>query len=202
MEDKRKRSEPELALSLKSPTDNQDELPVNRRKVPLTLDQAIDFELNKPGRNVDSDVDLKKLRRTVSNRLSAQRSRIKKTEYITELEKKVKDLQDTIAYLSPEIENYKEKQTMLRMQRKYLQEQLDSFTDRSKLRTVQIEEMKLELRRLKELAKAQEEHYNMQLGQTSNYFYQSEMELQQAAAGIDQYLNLDVMNFYPPKNEM
>lgn len=63
MEDKRKRSEPELALSLKSPTDNQDELSVNRRKVPLTLDQAIDFELNKLGRNVDSDVDLKKLRR-------------------------------------------------------------------------------------------------------------------------------------------
>nr|XP_009783967.1 PREDICTED: basic leucine zipper 19 [Nicotiana sylvestris]XP_016471095.1 PREDICTED: basic leucine zipper 19-like [Nicotiana tabacum] len=199
MEDKRKRSEPELALSLKSPTDNQDELSVNRRKVPLTLDQAIDFELNKLGRNVDSDVDLKKLRRTVSNRLSAQRSRIKKTEYITELEKKVKDLQDTIAYLSPEIENYKEKQSMLRMQRKYLQEQLDTFTDRSKLRTVQIEEMKLELRRLKELAKAQEEHYNMQLGQTTNYFYLSEMEQQ---AGIDQYLNLDAMNFYPPKNEM
>ncbi|XP_059302658.1 transcription factor HY5-like [Lycium ferocissimum] len=86
MAEKGKTPEPDLDLSLKSPADPEE--PSNKV---LSLDEAIDFEL-KHG-YVDSSVDLKKLKRTISNRLSAQRTYIKRNEYIAELEKKVKDLE-------------------------------------------------------------------------------------------------------------
>ncbi|KAK4375699.1 hypothetical protein RND71_006376 [Anisodus tanguticus] len=69
---------------------------------------------------------------------------------------------------------------------------------------VQIKENKLELRRLKELQKARKKKHNSYLfaieRQSSNSYDESEsaagMDMDQ---GIDQYLNLDTMNFYPPK---
>ncbi|XP_059302657.1 basic leucine zipper 34-like [Lycium ferocissimum] len=197
MDEKRKRSEPDLNLSLKSSVDQEE--PSNKV---LTLDEAIDFEL-KQG-NVDPNVDLKKLRRTISNRLSAQRARNKRTEYIAELEKKVKDLEDKLAIMPPEIENERDKNNMLMLEGKMLREQLEIAHERSKLRTAYTEEMKLELRRLKELHEKarKEQHSAIHLldieGQGSNS-YESEsggvIDLEQ---GIDHYLNLDAMNFYPP----
>ncbi|XP_059302114.1 basic leucine zipper 61-like [Lycium ferocissimum] len=147
MDEKGKRLVPDLDLSLKSPADQEE--PSNKV---LTLDEAVDFEL-KHG-NVDPNVDLKKLRRTISNRLSAQRARIKRNECIVELEKKVKYLEDKLAIMTPEIENVNGRNEMLRLEIKMLQEQMDSVTNKSKLRTAQMEEMKPELRRLKELEKA------------------------------------------------
>ncbi|XP_060197371.1 basic leucine zipper 34-like [Lycium barbarum] len=147
MAEKRKRLEPNLDLSLKSPADPEE--PSNKV---LSLDEAIDFEL-KHG-YVDPDMDLKKLRRIISNRLSAQRTYIKRNEYIVELEKKVKDLEDKLAIMTPEMENVKGRNKMLRLEAKMLQEQLDISTNIYELRTEQMEEMKLELRRLKELEKA------------------------------------------------
>ncbi|KAL2511261.1 Uncharacterized protein Adt_16861 [Abeliophyllum distichum] len=58
----------------------------------LTLDQAIEHEL-KYGRKLDPNMDPKRLRRTISNRLSAQRSRLRIVHYIHVMEKIVKDLQ-------------------------------------------------------------------------------------------------------------
>ncbi|XP_055831111.1 transcription factor VIP1-like [Solanum dulcamara] len=185
MDEKRKGSdELDLDLCLKTPT--QDE-PIN--KIP-TLKEAMNNEL-KYGQ-VDPNVDLKKLKRIMSNRLSAQRSRIKKIEYTAELEKKVKDLQDTIAWAGSEIENMKDNKKKLLMENDMLQAQLDSVTAKSNLHTVQTEELKLELKRLKELAKARE------IERQSFNFYESEST---AEIDIDQYLNFDAMDFYPPMND-
>ncbi|KAJ8559462.1 hypothetical protein K7X08_003520 [Anisodus acutangulus] len=202
MDDKRKRSKPDLNLCLK--TQAFQEEPSNKL---LALDEAMDFELKHV--NIDPNVDLKKLRRTISNRLSAQRARNKRVDYIAELEKKVKNLEGRIAFDTPEIENEKDKYKMLKLEGQMLREQLDSVTDKSKLLTVEIEENKLELRRLKGLPKAlKNEHDSRSIHlfdierQGSNPYDESEstawMDMDQ---GIDQYLNLDAMNFFPPKND-
>ncbi|MCD7462313.1 hypothetical protein HAX54_048221 [Datura stramonium] len=171
MNDKRKRSnESEKELCLKTSTGDE---PTNN--IP-TLDEAIRFEIRKE--NVGPNVDPKKLRRTISNRLSAQRLKLKRSRYVTELEQKIQDLQNTIALVAPQIETMKGNQKMLQLENEMLQNQLDIITERSNLRTAQTEELKLELKRLKELAKAREEEQ------------------------MDQYLNFDAINFTPPNYDM
>ncbi|KAK6788227.1 hypothetical protein RDI58_016752 [Solanum bulbocastanum] len=124
----------------------------------------------------------------MSNRLSVQRSRIRKIECTAELEKKVKELEDTIAWAGSEIENVKDNKKKLMPENEMLQAQLDIVTDKSNLRIAQTQELKLELKRLKELAKTQEIE-----GQSSNFY-----ELESIAEiDMDQYLNFDAMNFYP-----
>ncbi|KAI5674962.1 hypothetical protein M9H77_05912 [Catharanthus roseus] len=51
-----------------------------------TLDQVL-------AREITDGCNVRRLRRTISNRLSAQRSRMKKAQYIIEMEQKIKDLQ-------------------------------------------------------------------------------------------------------------
>ncbi|MCD7458908.1 hypothetical protein HAX54_039580 [Datura stramonium] len=171
MKDKTKRSnESELELCLKTSTEDK---PTN--KIP-TLDEAIRFEIRKG--NVGPNVDPKKFRRTISNRLSAQRLTLKRSGYVTELEQKIQDLQNTIALVAPQIETMKANQKMLQLENEMLQIQLDIITERSNLRTAQTEELKLELKRLNELAKVREEEQ------------------------MDQYLNFDVINFTPPNYDM
>ncbi|XP_049394790.1 basic leucine zipper 34-like [Solanum stenotomum] len=173
MNEKRNRSdEPNLGLSLKTPIEYE-----SVKRIP-TLEEAMNLEL-KNGQ-VDPNVNLKKFRRTISNRLSAQRSRMRRTEYIDELKKEAKDLEDTIAFVGQKIENEKDNKKKLQLENEMLRVQLDSITNKSNLLTVQTEELKVELKRLKEPAEAQEDEEHMDM---------------------DQYLNFDNMNFSPPKND-
>ncbi|KAH0688890.1 hypothetical protein KY289_016248 [Solanum tuberosum] len=86
MNEKRNRSdEPNLSLSLKTPIGYESVKRIS------TLEEAMNLEL-KNGQ-VDPNVNLKKFRRMISNRLSAQRSRMRNTEYIDELKKEANDLE-------------------------------------------------------------------------------------------------------------
>ncbi|KAG5614491.1 hypothetical protein H5410_014315 [Solanum commersonii] len=207
MNEKRNRSdEPNLSLSLKIPIEYE-----SVKRIP-TLEEAMNLEL-KNGQ-VDPNVNLKKFRRTISNRLSAQRSRMRRTEYIDELKKEAKDLEDTIAFVGRKIENGKDNKKKLQLENQMLRVQLDSITNKSNLLTeiidnlaskklkrltcqnqefislkslnlftsiaVQTEELKVDLKRLKEPADAQEDEEHMDM---------------------DQYLNFDNMTFSPPKND-
>ncbi|PHU16223.1 hypothetical protein BC332_17428 [Capsicum chinense] len=143
-----KSEEPNLDLCLRTPT------AVDQINTTSTLDEAVNYELSQSHGN--PNVDVKKLRRTITNRLSAQRSRTKQVEYIADLEKKVKDLQNRIVVEGPEkkyMEDYKEQ---LQMENEMLQKRMDSVTDYMNRQSAQIEELELELKKLK-LAKAQKE---------------------------------------------
>ncbi|EPS67439.1 hypothetical protein M569_07336, partial [Genlisea aurea] len=48
----------------------------------VSLDEAVKYELKYGRRLKAAAVDRRKLRRTISNRLSAQRSRMKRAQYI------------------------------------------------------------------------------------------------------------------------
>ncbi|XP_015069614.2 basic leucine zipper 34-like [Solanum pennellii] len=173
MNEKRNKSdEPNLSLSLKTPIEYE-----SINNIP-TLEEAVNLEL-KNGQ-VDPNVNMKKLRRTISNRLSAQRTRMRKIEYTDGLKKEAKNLEETIAFVGRKIENEKENKKKLQLENQILQVQLDSITNKSNLLAVQNEELKAELKRLKEPTKAVEDEEYMDM---------------------DQYLNVDNMNFSPSKND-
>ncbi|CAN4098705.1 unnamed protein product [Withania somnifera] len=175
MEEQRKRSdEPNLDLCLKTPSEVEVE---PTKKVP-TLNEAMNLELKHDLPNLD----VKKLRR------------LRRIEYITKLEKTIKDLQDTIASVGPKIENVKDNKKKLQLENEMLQEQLDRVTDKSNLGSARTEELKLELKRLRKLEKAQKDQ-----GHVQAYDDDDDDDESVAEIDMDQYLNFDAINFYPFK---
>ncbi|KAH0712616.1 hypothetical protein KY289_008575 [Solanum tuberosum] len=161
------------------------------------MEEVMNSEL-KDGQ-LDPNVDLNKLRRRMSNRLSAQRARLRKVEYTTKLEKEVKHFQDTIALMRPIMENAKDSKKKLQLENKILQQQC--LSNKSNLRAVQTEELKVELKRLKELEKTQEAEEHMETEGQSSHSYDHDFSELAADIDVDQYLNLDNINFSPSKND-
>ncbi|KAL7152893.1 hypothetical protein ABFS83_04G128800 [Erythranthe nasuta] len=122
------------------------------RAATLTLDEAIEYEL-KRGRRLDPNMDQRKLRRTVSNRLSAQRSRIKKVKYIDQMEKTVIELQKLILFLTPQVETQIENKKELMEENESLQKFAAIRLNVSKLAELEVEHKQAEIARLKELEK-------------------------------------------------
>uniref|UniRef100_K4BG02 BZIP domain-containing protein n=1 Tax=Solanum lycopersicum TaxID=4081 RepID=K4BG02_SOLLC len=107
MNEKRiKSDEPRLSLSLKTPFESVNKIP--------SLEEALNSELEHG--QVDPNMNMKKLRRTISNRLSAQRSRMRKTQYIDLLKKEAKDLEEMIAFFGRKIENDKDNNKKLQLE--------------------------------------------------------------------------------------
>uniref|UniRef100_M1DEM7 Uncharacterized protein n=1 Tax=Solanum tuberosum TaxID=4113 RepID=M1DEM7_SOLTU len=78
---------------------------------------------------------------------------------------------DTIALMRPIMENAKDSKKKLQLENKILQQQLDCLSNKSNLRAVQTEELKVELKRLKELAKTQEAEEHMETEGQSSHSY-------------------------------
>ncbi|KAL3653205.1 hypothetical protein CASFOL_002886 [Castilleja foliolosa] len=116
----------------------------------LTLDRAIEHEF-KHGCTLDPNMDTRKLRRTISNRLSAKRSRIKKIQYINGMEQMVNDLEELISVIRTQIDSYKERTTLLLMQNDSLQKLVEFRANESKLSEIELERKQAEVCRLREL---------------------------------------------------
>ncbi|KAK8581418.1 hypothetical protein V6N13_144445 [Hibiscus sabdariffa] len=103
------------------------------------------------GRCSEQTMDPKKLKRVISNRLSAQRSRVRKLQHINDMEKKMESLQILVAVLSSQVQQQKERQTFLRNEQEHLQNQLSACANRRIKVDAEIEEKKAEVKRLREL---------------------------------------------------
>ncbi|KAG6409911.1 hypothetical protein SASPL_127953 [Salvia splendens] len=133
--------QPRASSSLSSPPE--------KSKVSMDLDMAIAFELVH-GRKIDVNMDVKLLRR-----LSAQRSRLKRSQFITDLERRVKELEEVVASLSPRIQGYHEKKRSLRLENDSLRTILEIRAAESKMAEERLEEKRREIREMKEaLARA------------------------------------------------
>ncbi|KAL3530919.1 hypothetical protein ACH5RR_010241 [Cinchona calisaya] len=176
-----------------------------------TLDEAVENAKN--GRDLNREEE-RKLRRTVSNRLSAQRSRMRNSMYIAELLKKTKELQEYVASLGPQLEALKQKKIMQRKENTVLKQQLKSCIKESILRDRQIEEKRVEIKRLRDLYKMKKDqvviNYSAEgdvANSTSRPFhppenYQSRRDVVEVnntdQGGIEQYLNLDALGVSSP----
>ncbi|KAE8711221.1 hypothetical protein F3Y22_tig00110300pilonHSYRG00051 [Hibiscus syriacus] len=99
----------------------------------------------------EQNMDPKKLRRVISNRLSAQRSRVRRLQHVSYMEKKVESLQALVAVLSSQIKLQKDKQLLLRIEEKYLQNLISECANRRVMVDAEIEEKRAELIRLRAL---------------------------------------------------
>ncbi|KAF7121306.1 hypothetical protein RHSIM_Rhsim13G0066500 [Rhododendron simsii] len=136
----------------------------NQGGITVKTELGIDYEM-KLGRNKDANMDDKRFRRILSNRISAQKSRTRKVQYVNDMERKRKDLEVEIATLAPLIENEQEKQKRLQMENFFLKERISVCEDRAKLSIALVEENRAVIRRLKEVYAAQQNMmYSMQVG--------------------------------------
>ncbi|KAG6412498.1 hypothetical protein SASPL_125177 [Salvia splendens] len=118
------------------------------RKATINLDKAIGYEL-KHGRKLDPKMDTKKLRRTVSNRLSAQRSRVRKAQHIHDMESKVTELENTITMVRLRVESVKENWRLLQQQNEALERLVQIRLQEANVAQMVAEKNKAELGRLK-----------------------------------------------------
>ncbi|GMI92034.1 hypothetical protein HRI_002872600 [Hibiscus trionum] len=113
------------------------------------------------GRFDEQNMDPRKFKRIISNRLSAQRSRIKKLQHVHDMEKKVESLQTLVDVLSNQVELQKEKQFLLRMEQQDLQSRISACANRRVMVDAEIEKRRAELNRVRELHLRQQ-HQQMQ----------------------------------------
>ncbi|KAG6678024.1 hypothetical protein I3843_14G057900 [Carya illinoinensis] len=132
------------------------------------------------GKNLNPNMDPKKMKRVISNRVSAQKSRMKKLQYVTDMERKVKALEAQIAVLSPQVALYKNQQRLLQMEQRSLNQQMLQFNTNKILRDAEIEENKAEVNRLRQLHFNQKQQ-QIQAAQTSFLNWET--------AGIEQMVN-------------
>ncbi|CAL8998940.1 unnamed protein product [Prunus brigantina] len=111
----------------------------------------------KLGKNADAEaLDPKKLKRIISNRASAQKSRLKKLQYIAEMERKAKALEAQIAFLAPQVEFYTHHKHYLQMEQKALNQQIAAYAKDKLMKDAEIEANKKEVARLRELQLSQQ----------------------------------------------
>ncbi|KAM5583167.1 basic leucine zipper 34-like [Rosa sericea] len=115
------------------------------------------------GRNVAPEsLDPRKLKRILSNRVSAQKSRLKKLQYVAEMEKKAKALQAQVAVLSPQVEFFKNQNYFLQMEQHALNESISARAVDKLHKDALIEANKKEVQRLRLLQLKKFEQQQMQ----------------------------------------
>ncbi|KAL6967714.1 hypothetical protein U1Q18_033523 [Sarracenia purpurea var. burkii] len=123
---------------------------VHNGGITVKTELGIDYEL-KRGRKMDLNMDAKKLRRILSNRISAQKSRLRKVQYVSDMEKKKKELEAEVAVLTPLVENEQEQQKRLKMENLILKEKMRAVEHRASLSLAVVKENQAVIKRMKEL---------------------------------------------------
>ncbi|KAF2296835.1 hypothetical protein GH714_007035 [Hevea brasiliensis] len=149
------------ALPLLAPNSFQD-LPSTCADDDLLKTEIITRVHLQSGRNQGPNMDPKKLKRIISNRVSAQKSRMKKLQYVTEMERKAKALETEIAALHPQVALYRNQQQLLQMEQSRLNQEMSSCATNKILKDAEIEENKAEVNRLRQLHLALQQQQKLQ----------------------------------------
>ncbi|KAH6767795.1 hypothetical protein C2S52_018778 [Perilla frutescens var. hirtella] len=118
--------------------------PPAKSKVCLTLDAAIENEL-KRDRKLDPNMDTKTLRR-----LAAQRSRMRRSGYIHDLEMKIKDLEEYVKNMKAQAEFYNENRRLIQEENNSLRRAIDIRANEAKIGQNYMEELQRLIISLKE----------------------------------------------------
>eukprot|EP00250_Pteridium_aquilinum_P012953 c21044_g5_i1 orf=421-1749(-) len=103
----------------------------------------------------ESDLDPKRAKRVLANRQSAQRSRVRKLQYIAELEKIVSTLQAEVSSLSLQALYLKHQRALLNMDNNALKQQAVFFVQEKRNKDSQNEILMHDIRRLQKLSEFQ-----------------------------------------------
>lgn len=134
------RSEPEVDSICKGEQDNQ----------PVKIESS---ETTPP----DLKVDKKKIKRIIANRQSAQRSRIRKLHYISELEETVTALEVEVSTLSPQVAFLDHRRATLNIDNSALKARIAALVQEKIFKDEHSEALKTELQRLEQLYQQQQQ---------------------------------------------
>ncbi|MBA0824278.1 hypothetical protein Goarm_020955 [Gossypium armourianum] len=79
------------------------------------------------GSSSASHMDPKKLKRLIANRASAQKSRLRRVEYVDKLEKKAEFLEATVSLVSPRVTSERKKRMMLLKENAELKQRIEFY---------------------------------------------------------------------------
>lgn len=99
----------------------------------------------------DSPVDPKRVKRILANRQSAQRSRVRKLQYISELERSVTSLQTEVSALSPRVAFLDHQRLILNVDNGALKQRIAALAQDKLFKDAHQEALKKEIERLRQI---------------------------------------------------
>ncbi|GLU15429.1 hypothetical protein SLE2022_319220 [Rubroshorea leprosula] len=114
-----------------------------------------------PASNPDSIIDPKRVKRILANRQSAQRSRIRKMQYISELERSVTTLQTEVSALSPRVAFLDHQRVILTVDNSAMKQRIAALAQDKIFKDAHQEALKKEIERLTQLMHHQQKFKKM-----------------------------------------
>ncbi|GJN19445.1 hypothetical protein PR202_gb06724 [Eleusine coracana subsp. coracana] len=99
----------------------------------------------------DGAADPKRVKRILANRQSAQRSRVRKLQYISELERSVTSLQMEVSALSPRVAFLDHQRSLLTVSNSHLKQRIAALAQDKIFKDAHQEALKKEIERLRQL---------------------------------------------------
>ncbi|KAF5194368.1 Basic leucine zipper [Thalictrum thalictroides] len=99
----------------------------------------------------ESNIDPKRVKRILANRQSAQRSRVRKLQYISELERSVTSLQTEVSTLSPRVAYLDHQRLVLNVDNSALKQRIAALAQEKIFKDAHQEALKKELERLRQV---------------------------------------------------
>ncbi|XP_076929902.1 basic leucine zipper 34-like [Bidens hawaiensis] len=122
-------------------------------------------ESTKPSFNFSSDgstiVDPKRVKRILANRQSAQRSRVRKLQYISELERSITTLQTEVSALSPRVAFLDHQRLVLNVDNSALKQRIAALAQDKIFKDAHQEALKKEIERLRKVYHEQNMQQNV-----------------------------------------
>lgn len=131
-------------------------------------------------------VDPKRVKRILANRQSAQRSRVRKLQYISELERSVTTLQMEVSALSPRVAFLDHQRSLLTVGNSHLKQRIAALAQDKIFKDAHQEALKKEIERLREVYQQQNKLKNKVTGTDND----SDVPLQIQFEKDQQHVNL------------
>ncbi|XP_057954957.1 basic leucine zipper 61-like [Malania oleifera] len=112
--------------------------------------------------------DPKRVRRILANRQSAQRSRVRKLQYISDLERSITSLQTEVSMLSPRVAFLDHQRLLLNVDNSALKQRIAALAQDKVFKDAHQEALKREIERLRQVYSRQQSLNNMENAKTSS----------------------------------
>ncbi|MBA0848281.1 hypothetical protein Goshw_000003 [Gossypium schwendimanii] len=119
--------------------------------------------------NGDPIVDPKRVKRILANRQSAQRSRVRKLQYISELERSVTTLQTEVSALSPRVAFLDHQRLILNVDNSALKQRIAALAQDKIFKDAHQEALKKEIERLRQVYQQQQSLKKMNSNNSNNH---------------------------------
>ncbi|XP_039171244.1 basic leucine zipper 6 [Eucalyptus grandis] len=133
--------------------------PTMRRQSPKTKPGTLEADSSckaaQASSNADAVFDPRRVKRILANRQSAQRSRVRKLQYISELERSVTTLQSEVSELSPRVAFLDHQRLILNVDNSALKQRIAALAQDKIFKDAQQEALKKEIERLRRVYQQQ-----------------------------------------------